>query len=69
MIVAAREAGALGACLSGAGSTILAFTDSMAGITRVEAAFVAVAADNGLDGQVRVVEPRNAGAKVLPAAI
>jgi homoserine kinase len=69
MIVAAREAGALGACLSGAGSTILAFTDSMAGITRVEAAFVAVAADNELDGVIRVVEPRNAGAKVLPAAL
>lgn len=69
MIVAAREAGALGACLSGAGSTILAFTDSMAGIARVEAAFVAVAADNELDGVIRVVEPRNAGAKVLPAAL
>ena len=48
---------------------ILAFTDSMAGIARVEAAFVAVAADNDLDGDVRVVEPRNAGAKVLPAAL
>jgi len=69
MIAAAREAGALGACLSGAGSTILAFADSMAGISRVEAAFVAVAADNDLDGDVQVVEPRNAGAKVLPAAM
>ena len=61
-------AGALGACLSGAGSTILAFADSMAGIARVEAAFVAVAADNDLDGEVRVVEPRNSGAKVLAGA-
>ena len=69
MVAAAREAGALGACLSGAGSTILAFADSMTGISRVEAAFVAVAADNDLDGEVHVVEPRNAGAKVLPAAI
>ena len=43
MVEAAREAGALGACLSGAGSTILAFTDSMAGITRIEAAFFAAA--------------------------
>lgn len=65
MVAAAREAGALGACLSGAGSTILAFADSMAQIARVEAAFVAVAADNDLDGRVVVVEPRNAGAKVL----
>jgi homoserine kinase len=65
LIEAAREAGALGACLSGAGSTILAFADSMNGITRIEAAFVAAAADTDLPGQVVVVEPRNKGAKVL----
>lgn len=64
-VEAARRAGALGACLSGAGSTILAFVDSMAGITRVEGAFVAVAADTDLDGRVVVVEPRNAGARVI----
>ena len=68
MVAAAREAGAIGACLSGAGSSILAFADSMAGISRVEAAFVATAADNDLDGRVLVVEPRNAGAKVIRAA-
>jgi homoserine kinase len=65
MVAAAREAGALGACLSGAGSTIIAFADSMSQISRVEAAFVAVAADSDLDGQVVVVEPRNAGAKII----
>ena len=65
MVAAAREAGALGACLSGAGSTILAFAESMAGITRIEAAFFAAAADTDLPGRVLVVEPRNAGAKVL----
>ncbi|HET7169992.1 MAG TPA: homoserine kinase [Candidatus Limnocylindrales bacterium] len=65
MIAAARRAGALGACLSGAGSTILAFVDSMAGITRVEGAFAAVAADLDLDGVIRVVEPRNTGAAVV----
>lgn len=65
MVEAARRAGALGACLSGAGSTILAFVDSMAGITRVESAFAAVAADTDLDGRVVVVEPRNAGARVI----
>ncbi len=48
MIAAAREAGALGACLSGAGSTILAFADSMAGITRIEAPCFAAAADHDL---------------------
>ena len=52
MIEAARSAGALGACLSGAGSTILAFADSMAGITRIEAAFFAAAADLDLAGRV-----------------
>jgi homoserine kinase len=67
MIAAARRAGALGACLSGAGSTILAFVDSMAGITRVEGAFAAVAADLDLDGVIRVVEPRNTGAAVVAA--
>ena len=65
MVEAARRAGALGACLSGAGSTIIAFVDSMAGITRVEGAFAAVAADTDLDGVIRVVEPRNVGAKVV----
>lgn len=65
MIAAAREAGALGAFLSGAGSTILAFTDSMAGITRIEGAFLAAAGDSDLPGTVRVVEPRNAGGRVV----
>jgi homoserine kinase len=65
LIEAAREAGALGACLSGAGSSILAFVDSMAGITRVEGAFAAAAADTDLAGRIEVVEPRNAGAKVV----
>jgi len=65
MVEAARGAGALGACLSGAGSTILAFADSMAGITRIEAAFFAAAADVDLPGRVLVVEPRNHGARVV----
>jgi homoserine kinase len=64
MVEAARSAGALGACLSGAGSTILAFTESMAGITRIESAFFAAAAELDLAGRVLVVEPRNAGARI-----
>jgi homoserine kinase len=64
MVEAAREAGALGACLSGAGSTILAFADTMSGITRIEAAFGAAAADTDLVGKVVVIEPRNLGARV-----
>jgi homoserine kinase len=67
LVGAAREAGALGACLSGAGSTILAFVDSMAGISRVEGALAAAAADTDLDGRILVVEPRNSGAQVVAA--
>lgn len=65
LVQAARDAGALGACLSGAGSTILAFADSMADITRIEAAFAAVAADTDLPGRIAVVQPRNHGARVV----
>ncbi len=65
LVDAAREAGAIGACLSGAGSSILAFADSMAGITRIEAAFGAAAADVDLPGRIEVVEPRAQGARVL----
>ena len=68
MVEAARGAGALGACLSGAGSTILAFADSMAGITRIEAAFFAAAADVDLPGEVVVVEPRNTGGRIVGEA-
>jgi homoserine kinase len=64
MVAAARAAGAIGACLSGAGSTILAFTDSMAAISRIEGALIAAAADTDLPGRVLVVEPRNTGARV-----
>ncbi len=68
MVEAARSAGALGACLSGAGSAILAFTDSMAGITRIEAALMAAAADTDLPGRIAVVELRNVGARVVSRA-
>ena len=68
LVQAARDAGALGACLSGAGSTILAFADSMADITRIEGAFAAVAADTDLPGTVQIIEPRNKGARVVATA-
>ncbi len=64
----ARRAGALGACLSGAGSAIVAFVDTMAGIARVEAALLAVAADRDLPGRVEVVSPRNTGATIVGRA-
>jgi homoserine kinase len=65
LIESARAAGALGACLSGAGSAVIAFADSMAGFTRIEAAFSAASVDLDFKGRVLVVEPRNAGAKVV----
>ena len=65
LVLAAREAGALGACLSGAGSTIIAFVDSMSAISRVEAAFAAAAADTDLPGRIAVIAPRNQGARVV----
>jgi len=65
LVEAARGAGAIGACLSGAGSTILAFSDSVRGITRIEAAFGAAAADTDLPGRIAVVSPRNLGAHVV----
>jgi homoserine kinase len=60
----ARAAGAIGACLSGAGSAIVAFVDTLAGVARIEAAFRAAAADTDLPGTVEVVTPRNEGARV-----
>jgi homoserine kinase len=65
LVEAATKAGAIGACLSGAGSTVLAFADSMSGISRIEAAFGAAAADTDLPGRISVVSPRNQGARVV----
>jgi homoserine kinase len=67
LIEGARRAGAIGACLSGAGSTILAFSDSVRTITRIEAAFAAAAADTDLPGRIAVVSPRNLGAHLIKA--
>ncbi len=65
LVDAARSAGALGACLSGAGSAILAFTDTPAAISRIEVALSVTAAETDLPGRVVVVEPRNAGGRVV----
>jgi homoserine kinase len=64
LVEAARTAGALGACLSGAGSTVIAFTDRLDAIARIESAFSAVAADTDLPGRVAVASPQNQGATV-----
>jgi homoserine kinase len=65
LVEAARRAGALGACMSGAGSTIIAFADSIRMITRVEGAFRAAAADLDFPGRTEIVPPRNLGARLL----
>jgi homoserine kinase len=65
LVESARSAGAIGACLSGAGSTVLAFSDSVRTITRIEGAFGAAAADTDLTGRIAVVAFRNGGAQVV----
>ena len=65
LVADARAAGALGACLSGAGSTVIAFSDSLAAIAAIEGALRAAAADTDLPGRVEIVAPRNGGATVV----
>ena len=68
LVAAARAAGALGACLSGAGSTIIAFTDTATGAAALETALTAAAARAELPGRARTVELRNEGARVVARA-
>jgi homoserine kinase len=65
LVQVARDAGAIGACLSGAGSSIIAFSDSVRTMSRIEGAFTAASVDMELAGRIVVVSPRNQGAQVL----
>ena len=65
LLTAATEAGAIGACLSGAGSTIIAFADSVRTLTRIEAALAAAAAEADIPGRFQIISPRNAGVTIL----
>jgi homoserine kinase len=65
LVGAAREAGAIGACMSGAGSAVIAFADSAAGIAAVERAFLDVSLADSFPGRVVVAAPENAGARVV----
>lgn len=67
LVEAALGAGAIGACLSGSGSAVLAFSDRVSTISRIEGAYTAVAADTDLPGRILVLSPRNAGAAVVKA--
>jgi len=65
LTMAAREAGALGAFLSGAGSTILAFVAPGEDPAPVAAALTAEAAACGLAGRPALIAPRNRGPVVV----
>jgi homoserine kinase len=64
MSEAARNAGAIGACLSGAGPTILALSDPAAAAA-VAAAYREVAAEHAVEGRVAILAPTDRGAHVL----
>jgi homoserine kinase len=63
---AARAAGALGAFLSGAGSTVLAFVAPGADAAPVEAALREAAAAVNLAGRTEIGAPRNTGPEIRP---
>ena len=65
LVAAAREAGALGACLSGAGSTVIAFADSAARAEAAGTAMAAAAAAAGMAGAAQVIRPRSEGASAV----
>ncbi len=58
-------AGALGACLSGAGSSVIAFADSADLAARIATAMTTAAHEAGLPGRSLVVCARARGARVL----
>jgi len=68
LVAAAREAGALGAALSGAGSTVIAIADDETVASTVADAMAESAARSGLSGRSRVVRPIANGARVVEAA-
>lgn len=63
LIEAALEAGAYGACLSGGGSSVLAFVDDAAA-SQVGSALLSAATSAGLNGEVRTLEVDREGAQV-----
>jgi homoserine kinase len=65
VLSAARGAGALGAAMSGAGSSVIALTDDAERAAEVGAAMARWAADHGLPGRSVVVRPRAQGAQVV----
>jgi homoserine kinase len=68
LVAAARAAGALGACLAGAGSTVVAFVDGTdeSAADVVGAAFRATAGRLGQAGRLVALRPSASGARVTP---
>jgi homoserine kinase len=67
LIASAREAGALGAALSGAGSAVLALSADGDAAERVASAMSGTARAAGLAGRAVVVRPAAHGAQVVSA--
>ena len=67
LIAAARDAGALGASLSGAGSTVIALADDAAVAQRAADAMARTAKDLSLNGRGFVTRPVNGSARVVEA--
>jgi homoserine kinase len=67
LVAAAMSAGALGAALSGAGSTVIALCDNAQTAEAAGEAMAATAARGGLDGRTVVVRPTSGGARLLSA--
>jgi homoserine kinase len=65
LVRAARDAGALGASLSGAGSTVVALADDPAVAKQAAEAMATAAKDAGLAGRAQVTRPIGAGARVI----
>jgi homoserine kinase len=65
LVAAARAAGAQGACLSGAGSTVVAFSQDPVAATAIAAALERRARELGLAGRAVVHAARAEGARVV----
>lgn len=68
LVTAARDAGALGAALSGAGSTVIALCNGEVAAGTVASAMEAYATSAGVDGRSSVVRPIAAGARRINEA-
>jgi homoserine kinase len=68
LVAAARSAGALGAALSGAGSTVIAICDDPAVAERVAAAMTEAAVSAALPGRAVVARPSPEGVRVVGQA-